>query len=350
MTVIPFSHAYRPTHLDLFSGIGGFALAAAWAGFETIGFCEIDEWCQRVLRTNFPAIPVWGDVRKLGFAEVATAVADAERERGTSGEVQAGHVISARAGGTAGASRTSGARCTVDLITAGYPCQPFSLAGKRLGAADDRHLWPEVARLIGELRPRWFLGENVAGHINMGLDDVLSDLEALGYTGRPLVIPACAVNAPHRRDRVWIMAHAERGGRREQLRTDAAHERIDGRWRAWSRSAEPANGGEVVRDTESDLRGARRDERRIASDRAGGGDWESQAQQRVGVSDDGLSRRLVDPRWGGNPLNAFGPDWEDGVPRVVATERDRVNKLKALGNSIVPQVAYQILREMGAAA
>ena len=167
----------RLRHLDLFSGIGGFALAARWVGWETIGFCEIEPYCQKVLAKNFPGIPIYDDVRELTGETV-------------------GHV---------------------DIITGGYPCQPFSVAGKRRGVADDRHLWPECARLIRELRPRWVLGENVAGHINMGLDDVLSDLEGLGYTWETFVIPACGVDAPHRRNRVWIVAYSSSARRGERL-------------------------------------------------------------------------------------------------------------------------------------
>ncbi len=155
-------------HLDLFSGIGGFALAARWVGWETVGFCEIDPYCQKVLRKHWPDVPIHEDIRELDGRTV-------------------GHV---------------------DIITGGYPCQPFSVAGKRRGKADDRHLWPEFARLIREIRPYWVIGENVAGHINMGLDDVLADLEGLGYTWEAFVIPAVAVNAPHRRDRCWIVGHA----------------------------------------------------------------------------------------------------------------------------------------------
>ena len=154
-------------HLDLFSGIGGFALAARWVGWETVGFCEIDPYCQKVLRKHWPDIPIYEDIRELDGRTV-------------------GHV---------------------DIITGGYPCQPFSVAGKQRGEADDRHLWPEFARLIREIRPRWVVGENVAGHISMGLDNVLADLEGFGYTWEAFVIPACAVNAPHKRDRVWVVAN-----------------------------------------------------------------------------------------------------------------------------------------------
>jgi DNA (cytosine-5)-methyltransferase 1 len=136
------------THLDLFSGIGGFALAAQWAGYTTIGFCEIDPFCQRVLRKHWPDVPVWGDVRELTTDDVANAYRN-RRNQDTGKQ-------SARITET-------GNETVVDLITAGYPCQPFSVAGKRLGQADDRHLWPEVRRLVSELRPRRCLGENVAG-------------------------------------------------------------------------------------------------------------------------------------------------------------------------------------------
>ena len=156
------------TQLDLFSGIGGFALACRWLGIETIGFCEIEPYAQRVLRKNFPGIRIFEDVRKLQTDELPRPW----------------------------------------IITGGYPCQPFSQAGKRRGEEDDRHLWPAMFEIIRSCRPDWVLAKNVAGHVNMGLDEVLSDLEGEDYTVQPLIIPACAVDAPHRRDRVWIVAHS----------------------------------------------------------------------------------------------------------------------------------------------
>jgi DNA (cytosine-5)-methyltransferase 1 len=156
-------------HLDLFSGIGGFALAARMiGGFETVAFCEIDRYAQKVLKKNFPGIPISSDILTLDSQDYAP----------------------------------------VDLITGGYPCQPFSSAGKRNGENDHRHLWPEMLRCIERARPTWIVSENVIGHVTLGLDQVLSDLDTLGYTTQPLVIPACAVGAPHRRDRVWIIANA----------------------------------------------------------------------------------------------------------------------------------------------
>lgn len=162
--------------LDLFSGIGGMSLAAKWAGIETIAFCEIEPFCQRVLKKHWPDVPIYEDVRKLNRRAL--------EEKG---------VIEGDG--------------TIDIISGGYPCQPFSVAGKRRGSEDDRHLWPEMFRLVRELRPSWIVGENVAGHVSLGLDEVLSDLENIGYTARAFVIPACAVGAPHRRDRVFIVAH-----------------------------------------------------------------------------------------------------------------------------------------------
>lgn len=164
--------------LSLFSGIGGIDLAAHWAGMETVAFCERESFPVKVLQKNFPGVPIYDDV--------CTLTADQLKEDGIIGDGRA-----------------------IDIISAGYPCQPFSNAGKRRGKEDDRHLWPEVARILQEVRPRWFLGENVAGHITLGLDEVLADLEGLGYTAQPFVIPASAVYAGHRRDRVFIVAYTE---------------------------------------------------------------------------------------------------------------------------------------------
>src|SRR5690606_20373616 len=162
--------------LDLFSGIGGMSLAAEWAGIETVAFCEIEPYCQQVLKKHWPHIPIYDDVRQLTRERLEKDGAiDDER--------------------------------TIDIVAGGYPCQPFSVAGKRRGAEDDRHLWPEMFRLVRELRPTWVLGENVAGHVSLGLDDVLSDLESEGYKTKASINPAAAVGAQHRRDRDFIVAY-----------------------------------------------------------------------------------------------------------------------------------------------
>jgi DNA (cytosine-5)-methyltransferase 1 len=286
----------KPTHLDLFSGIGGFALAARWAGFRTIGFCEIEPYCRRVLAKNFPTVPIWGDIACLN-----------------------GHYLDG-----------------VDLVTGGFPCQPFSYAGKRGGAADDRALWPEMFRVVSEARPAWVLGENVAGIIGVELDTVLSDLEGIGYACRTFVIPACAVDAKHRRNRVWIIGHDSNanGSNGSTQPVDVAHagcERGDG----WSgeRSCSQGTGtrdqfgrpGEHAGDV------AHSAQERLQGERAG------REQEPHSHGGSGLS---VCCRW---------PDEEEwfaqsGMGRVAHGVRNRVDRLKALGNAIVPQVAYQILR------
>jgi len=160
------------THLDLFSGIGGFALAAKWNGYRTLAFCDNEPYAQAVLKKHWPDVPCHQDIREVR------------------GELYAG----------------------VTLLTGGFPCQPFSVAGKQRGKDDNRYLWPEMLRVIREAKPTWIIGENVAGIVNLALDQVCTDLEAEGYEVEPIIIPACAVDAPHRRDRVWIVGYAKSNG------------------------------------------------------------------------------------------------------------------------------------------
>jgi DNA (cytosine-5)-methyltransferase 1 len=171
-------------HLDLFSGIGGFALAARWANIETVAFCEIDSFCQKVLAKNFQNVPIHNDIKTLN------------------GEDFAG----------------------IDIITGGYPCQPFSVAGSQKAQDDSRHLWPEMCRIIAQAKPTWAICENVYGHIALGLDCVLHDLEALGYACQSFVIPALGTGANHNRERVFIVAYAAGDGCNESktARSDGA--------------------------------------------------------------------------------------------------------------------------------
>ena len=192
------------THLDLFSGIGGFSLAADWVwGKENVNhiFCEIEEFPQKVLMKHWPDARIFSDIRGLYGKDIfSNANSCRESDVQINAETQ---ILSCDTVDCVRADST-----TVSLLTGGFPCQPYSVAGKQRGSEDDRALWPEMLRVIQETRPRWVIGENVGGFINMGLDDCLSDLEGAGYECQPLVIPACAVNAPHRRDRVWILCHA----------------------------------------------------------------------------------------------------------------------------------------------
>ena len=163
-------------HLDLFSGIGGFALGLSWVGgFETVAFCDNEPFAQEILKKRWPNVPIYEDVRTIN-----------EKELGK-----------------------------IDIITGGFPCQPWSLAGARKGADDDRDLWPEMVAIIENLQPKWVIGENVRGFVNepLGLQRTLSDLESIGYQAIPYIIPASGVGAFHRRERVWIIANPRGDGK-----------------------------------------------------------------------------------------------------------------------------------------
>ena len=260
--------------IDLFSGIGGFALAAHWAGFQTEVFCERDEYCQNVLKKHWPTVPVVSDIREF----------DGTRYSGS------------------------------DLLTGGFPCQPFSCAGKQRGDKDDRFLWPEMLRVISEAKPDWCLIENVAGIINMALDGVLSDLEAEGYETQAFVIPACAVNAPHRRNRVWIVANTCRP-RLAQWEEQYARPQCETAQRSYF----------VVSDTNSESL------ERTAKSRAQCG----RGQFKPGL--DGMADGL--------PARMDGHfDSEPDIQRVATGVKNRAARLKALGNAIVPHVAYEIMK------
>lgn len=194
------------THIDLFSGIGGFAYAAqqVWPDYRNLFFCDNNKFCQAVLHKNFGRDSlIYGDIREVTVERV---IADTEQF----GLLQREHEKRTRQK----EGIFEGGVKLVDLLTGGFPCQPFSAAGKRKGRDDERHLWPEMFRVIKAFRPRWVIGENVRGLVNiengMALQQVFLDLESIGYAVQAFIIPACAVNAPHRRDRIWIVAHAER--------------------------------------------------------------------------------------------------------------------------------------------
>jgi DNA (cytosine-5)-methyltransferase 1 len=175
--LITFVANNKMKHLGLFEGIGGFSLAARWMGWETLAWCEWNEFGQKVLKHHFPEAEGFGDITKTDFTKYANRI---------------------------------------DILTGGFPCQPYSAAGKRLGKEDERHLWPEMLRVIREVQPSWVVGENVLGLVNWSgglvFHEVQADLEAAGYEVFPFVLNAASVGAPHKRDRVWFVAYANRIG------------------------------------------------------------------------------------------------------------------------------------------
>jgi len=269
--------------LDLFAGIGGFSLAAHWMGWETAAFVEREPFCQKVLRKNFGEnIEIHDDIFDF------------------SGEPFRGRI---------------------DIITGGFPCQPYSHAGKRKGKADDRHLWPEMLRTIREVQPRFVVGENVLGLVNWSgglvFEEVQTDLEAQGYEVLPFVLPACAKNAPHRRDRVWFVANANGNG---FDRGDREHE-----INAGERGLNALNDVSPIRNAAI----AGRDElQRSQNDR--GSDRRGQEAVKQ-------PSRFFRPAWEEFPTQPAICRGNDGIP-------NRVDRIKALGNSIVPQLAFEIFK------
>ena len=224
--------------LSLFSGIGGLDIAAEWAGFKTVAFCEKDIFCQKVLAKHWPNVRIFDDVRTIDTSELPA----------------------------------------VDVVFGGYPCQPFSSAGQRKGASDERHMWPHMLDVVRRTKPAWVVGENVKGHISLGLNEVLDDMENEGFETRTFAIPAGAVKAPHSRERVFVVSYSESNRHR--------------------------------------LRGAIRDF------------CKKDGRQRCGL----LPKFTI-------------PTWWDSEPRVYRVADGipaEVDRLRSLGNAVVPYQAYPI--------
>lgn len=268
------------THLSLFSGIGGLDLAAEWAGFTTVGQCEFADYPTKVLEKHWPDVPRWRDVRTL------TKESFYER---------------------------TGLR-TVDVISGGFPCQPFSVAGKQKGKGDDRYLWPEMLRVITELRPRCVVGENVPGIIKIAAGQVVKDLERAGYHVVVFNFEAAAVGAWHRRSRVFFVGIADVA--------DADGSGLQGRKQPETPDAAEDAGEQPSRAPAGECSEAVYDAMRSGC--AGDARWEQ-------------SQELADGRcWAAEP----------DVGRVAHGIPARVDRLKCLGNAVVPQQAYPIFRAL----
>ena len=303
--------AAKLTHLSLFSGIGGLDLAAEMAGFKTVGQCEWADYPTKVLEKHWPDVPRWRDIRTL------TKESFYEK---------------------------TGLR-TADIVSGGFPCQPFSVAGKRRGSDDDRYLWPEMLRVIQELKPRWVVGENVAGIVNMALDTVLSDLENQGYAVQAFVIPACGVDAPHKRERVAIVAwnsnsgygntwkerEVEKGENSESARIceNVAYDKGAGLQGRIGERAAGQSGSECAREDVAD---------------SDNGSWSVRWDREFpAVEEAGTSRA---DHGGRTPEYVTGEWWpaEPNVGRVAYGIPSRVDRLKCLGNAVVPQQFYPVFQ------
>jgi DNA (cytosine-5)-methyltransferase 1 len=388
--------------LDLFSGIGGFSYAAETliGGYETVAFCEMDEFCQKVLKKHWPQVPIYDDVRTLDAARLGR----------------------------------------IDICTFGFPCQPVSQAGVQKGESDDRWLWNEIIRILQVSKPKWIIAENVVGLISIQdgllIEHCISDLEAEGYEIQSVVIPACAKNAPHRRSRIWLIGQLttntnDTGNRTSTSYTNQEQQTIKQGWKEqsffeFSRHDEAVANSESIRCRGGSCKGCSDCKRQVLSaERKGrevGSEVEGCRQSHRGketvVNTNGIrpissiyeeeqqgystryskrqpkrgSQVLANTKRIGSQTGLSGQDkgqvgnteksidrdnrqrgWEtsnswsveqrvgdmangistgllrhfdrepENIPRVTTGEKDRAKKLKALGNSIVPQVAAEIL-------
>jgi DNA (cytosine-5)-methyltransferase 1 len=325
------------THGSLFSGIGGFDLAAEWMGWENKFHCEWNEFGQKVLKHYWPNAELFTDITKSDFKKYHGAI---------------------------------------DIISGGFPCQPYSAAGKRLGKEDDRHLWPQMLRAIQEIQPKWVVGENVLGLTNwnggMVFNEVQTDLEAQGYEVQPYVLPSASVNAPHRRDRIWFVAYANNSRADIGMRTERNGEKKNNGRDEQSFSEHWENGSNgIATDTEVEQ------SERV---RLKFGEFGKQEQEQfrgnsseVGsernaadTSDEGFQRGKVIGGIGGIgqngnkfPSGCIPPKWDifptqspicsgnDGIPDGldgITFPKWRNESIKAYGNAVCPQVVHQIFK------
>lgn len=315
--------------LDLFSGIGGFSLGLeSTGGFETIAFVEKDDFCQKVLKKHWPNTTIEGDIRNV-----------------------------------------KGDKYEADIITGGFPCQPFSVAGKRKGTDDDRYLWDETIRVVRECKPKWFIGENVEGLININngvvLRQVQTDLEKEGFEVQCLVIPASGIGAWHQRKRIWIMAYSNSNGHRNKIgRGNGEKEEIQNQHRQNDSTSRKSSGTSSIRKTSIEYVSNPNGNRKKWNKSKNRKGWWFESFNNSEDVPNSDSERLEGHRnkqqlqENGREKHSIGNSndetkeswWQTqsricGVPNGVSFELDkgRNNRIKSLGNSIVPQ----IVRELG---
>ena len=310
------------THASLFSGIGGAEVAASWMGWENVFHCETNPFCRKVLDYWFSNSKSYEDITKTDFTEW---------------------------------------RGKIDVLTGGFPCQPFSQAGKRKGDTDDRYLWPEMLRAIREIQPTWVVGENVAGITNMvesgeefemGLSDdffnenyvyrkeqeftierICKDFESEGYSVQPIVIPACAVGAPHRRDRVWFVANTE-CSRGNKIYNETKSQKSDGN------GINCASDERIAADTES-----KQSKRAELDGQSEAGEQEQGKFGGICCKKANINAKYTKNDWANFPTQSPICCGDDGISdRLdgITFPKWRSESIKAYGNAWVPQVAYEI--------
>lgn len=350
-------------HLDLFSGIGGFAYAAdqVWDNVEHV-FCEIDPFCRQVLKKHWPESEVYQDVRQIITDSNCVRLQKAGSKQQTAGSW----------------------RDNIDLLTGGFPCQSFSQAGSRRGTSDVRWLWPAMFEVIQATKPTWVIAENVDGILTWGegvaAEQVCADLEAEGYEVQPFVIPAAAVGAPHRRDRIWFVAHAvDSRPRRTQRRSPGKAPRLQTQYRSENSTAGQPERTDSNRAALPSVTDPGRKHGKSGSSDEHGQDTAvrssktTQAERRSETASDTSSqgsqgRRQERSRPGRQPDRVPSnqrPNWEedwltlatefcsvdDGLPVELdgfklSKAQHRKEQLKAYGNAIVPAVAVEIMKGM----
>lgn len=342
------------THASLFSGIGGFDYAAALLGWINIFDCEIDAFCRKVLEYHFPNSVHYGDITKQIFKEW---------------------------------------RGKIDVLSGGFPCQPFSLAGQRKGADDNRYIWPQMLRVIREIRPTWVVGENVAGILTMVqpgaevevggqaslfgedyrkrvlhrqeyvIETICRDLEREGYAVQPLLIPACAVGAPHRRDRIWFIAHRTNAG------TETMQFTGENGIYAVGTSSHTDGDRYTSCGTSCRIEKERRERAAVSGQRGGRCEWfngldgfsridagpygkrqiygNDQGPERWDKPDERFKTQYSSSIWEKFPTQSpicIGDDGLSGRLDGITFSKWRQESVKAYGNAIVPQVAYEIFK------
>jgi DNA (cytosine-5)-methyltransferase 1 len=282
------------THASLFSGIGGFDLAAEWAGWENIFHCEWNPFGQKVLAHHFPNSKSYNDITKTDFS------------------IHSGEI---------------------DVLTGGFPCQPYSAAGKRLGKADERHLFPHMLRCIKEVKPRWVIGENVRGLVNwnegMVFNEVYDDLEREGYEVQSFLIPAAGVNAPHQRYRIWFVAYCNNEKRFRE----------DNNNREWSsKKQEPYDRNELRNNIGSISK---------SEDVTNTNNQRCEWNRKQPITEREISFSSRYGRWDKFPIESPLCRRNDGIPKEldgITFPKWRQESIKAYGNAIVPQVAFEIFK------